>query len=266
MADLAELLAGPKVRLDDISPDDIGLAPGNKLETVAKSEKLQKRLGGLQEVLYAEHRHKVLVVLQGMDTSGKDGTVRHVLDDVSLQGVRVTSFKKPTETELDHDYLWRIHAQVPGAGELVIFNRSHYEDVLVVRVHDLVPEKVWRKRYRQINDFERALADCGVLILKFFLHISKKEQLERLQQRRDDPTKRWKFQHGDIEERELWGEYASAYQDALRETSTNCAPWYIVPADHKWYRNYVVAKILVDALEGLDMKYPAPDLSGEVIQ
>jgi PPK2 family polyphosphate:nucleotide phosphotransferase len=266
MADFAQLLAGPKLRLDDIAPDDTSLAPGDKKETAARSEKLQNRLGELQEVLYAEHRHKVLCILQGMDTSGKDGTVRHVLNDVSLQSVRVASFKKPSETELEHDYLWRVHAQVPAAGELVIFNRSHYEDVLVVRVHDLVPEKVWRKRYRQINDFEQTLAECGVLILKFFLHISKKEQLERLQARRDDPTKRWKFQHGDLEERELWGEYASAYQDALRETSTDWAPWYVVPADRKWYRNYVVAKIMVDALEELKMKYPAPDLSGEVIQ
>ncbi len=205
------------------------------------------------------------VVLQGMDTSGKDGSVRHVMRGVSPQSVRAVSFKKPTEIELAHDFLWRVHAQVPAAGEIAIFNRSHYEDVLVVRVHSLVPEPVWRKRYAQIRDFERMLAETGTTILKFFLHIGKEEQRERLEARIKDPTKRWKFQHGDLEERKLWGEYTKAYEDALEETSSGDAPWIIVPANKKWFRNYVVAKTIVETLDGLKMKYPAPDLRGERI-
>jgi PPK2 family polyphosphate:nucleotide phosphotransferase len=257
---------GSKVRLRDIDPDDTSLAPGDKEETNEKSERLEERLCELQELLYASARHKLLVILQGMDTSGKDGTVRHVMRGVSPQSVRVVSFKKPTEVELAHDYLWRVHTQVPAAGEIVIFNRSHYEDVLVVRVHELVPEKVWRKRYAQIRDFERILTESGTTILKFFLHISRAEQRKRLQARIDDPTKRWKFQHGDIEERKLWGQYAKAYEDALEETSTDDAPWTIVPANNKWFRNYVVVQAMVDALEDLKMKYPKPDLSNEVIE
>jgi PPK2 family polyphosphate:nucleotide phosphotransferase len=252
---------GQKVDLRDFDPDDASLAPGNKEETNAKSEKLCQRLGDLQELLFAEHKHKLLVVLQGMDTSGKDSTVRHVMRGVSPQSVRAVSFKKPTQVELEHDFLWRVHSQVPGSGEIVIFNRSHYEDVLIVRVHKLVPEKVWKKRYGQINDFECMLAENGTTILKFFLHISQDEQRKRLQQRIDDPTKRWKFQHGDIEERALWDDYMKAYQDALEKTSTALAPWTIVPANKKWFRNYVVAKTIADTLEGFDMQYPQQDLS-----
>ena len=224
---------------------------------------IQKRIGQLQELLYAEHKHRVLIILQGMDTSGKDGTVRHVMNDCSLQGVRVVSFKKPAENELSHDYLWRVHAQVPGDGEMVIFNRSHYEDVLVVRVHSDHGEKYWKKRFRQINDFEQMLAETGTTILKFFLHISSDEQRDRLEARIKDPTKRWKFQHGDIEERKLWKDYMHAYEDAMSETSTEFAPWTIVPANHKWFRNYVVGKAVMDALEKLEMRYPEPDLSEE---
>jgi PPK2 family polyphosphate:nucleotide phosphotransferase len=201
-----------------------------------------------------------------MDTSGKDGTVRHVLSGVSPQGIHVVSFKKPTDIELDHDYLWRVHSHTPANGEIVVFNRSHYEDVLVVRVHELVPERVWRKRYGHINEFERMLADSGAVILKFFLHISREEQLQRLEARISDPTKRWKFQHGDIEERKLWDDYMKAYEDVLKKTSTEWAPWTIVPANKKWFRNYIVAKAIVDAMEGLKMKYPNPDLSGEKIK
>jgi PPK2 family polyphosphate:nucleotide phosphotransferase len=252
---------GQKVDLRDFDPDDASLAPGNKEETNAKSEKLCQRLGDLQELLFAEHKHKLLVVLQGMDTSGKDSTVRHVMRGVSPQSVRAVSFKKPTQVELEHDFLWRVHSQVPGSGEIVIFNRSHYEDVLIVRVHKLVPEKVWKKRYGQINDFECMLAENGTTILKFFLHISEDEQRKRLQQRIDDPTKRWKFQHGDIEERALWDDYMKAYQNALEKTSTAWAPWTIVPANKKWFRNYVVAKTIADTLEGFDMQYPQQDLS-----
>jgi PPK2 family polyphosphate:nucleotide phosphotransferase len=256
---------GRKVDLHDFDPADTGLAPGNKEETNAKSDKLCFKIGDLQELLFAEHKHKLLVVLQGMDTSGKDGTVRHVMRGVSPQSVRAVSFKQPTQVELEHDFLWRVHAQVPAAGEIVIFNRSHYEDVLIVRVHQLVHEKVWSKRYAQINEFERLLTESGTTILKFFLHISKEEQRDRLQARLDDPTKHWKFQHGDIEERMLWNDYMKAYQGALEKTSTDWAPWTVVPSDKKWFRNYVVAKTVVDTLESFKMKYPQPDLKAEKI-
>ena len=201
-----------------LDPDDTGSL--TKKDAAEKNPKIEKRLGELQEVLYAEHTHKVLIVLQGMDTSGKDGTIRHVLGEVNPQGVRVVSFKKPTDEELDHDFLWRVHSRVPAKGELVVFNRSHYEDVLIVRVHNLVPDPIWKKRYDQINDFERMLTESGTTILKFFLHISQDEQRKRLQARIDDATKRWKFQHGDLEERKLWGQYKKAYEDALQKTST----------------------------------------------
>ncbi len=261
-----QIKPGDKVDLRDFDPADTSLAPADKDECIAKMEKMTDKLSKLQELLYAEHKHKLLVVLQGMDTSGKDGTVRHVMRGVSPQSVRAVSFKKPTQVELDHDFLWRVHSQVPASGEIVIFNRSHYEDVLVVRVHKLVPEKSWRKRYRQINDFEQMLVETGTTILKFFLHISKEEQRERLQARLDDPTKRWKFQHGDIEERKLWNDYKKAYEDALEKTSTEWAPWTVVPADKKWFRNFVVAKTVVETLDSFDMKYPQPDLKSEKIE
>ncbi|HVR39058.1 MAG TPA: polyphosphate kinase 2 family protein [Thermoanaerobaculia bacterium] len=252
---------GSRFRASDIDPDDTSLAPGDKTRTAAVSEKLQARIGELQELLYAGHHHKLLVILQGMDTSGKDGTIRHVLCDTTPQNIRVVAFKKPTEHELDHDYLWRVHQEVPGASEIVVFNRSHYEDVLIVRVHGFVPRAAWRKRYDQINDFERMLSENGVTILKFFLHISRDEQRERLQERLDDPTKRWKFQEGDLDERKLWNDYMRAYEDAITKTSTKWAPWIVVPANRKWYRNWVVASAITDALEKLDMEYPKPDLS-----
>ncbi len=240
---------------------------GDKVATQEKTAKLAERIGELQELLYAENQHKVLIILQGMDTSGKDGAVRKVLREVSPQGVRVVSFKKPSEVELAHDYLWRVHANVPARGELVVFNRSHYEDVLVVRVHSLVPKSVWKKRYEQINAFERMLVDEGTTILKFFLHISRDEQRERLQARLDDPTKRWKFQHGDLDERKLWDDYMRAYEDVLEKTSTNDAPWQIVPADRKFMRDFLVAGAVVKALEKLRMKYPEPaDLDGVIVQ
>ena len=241
--------------------------PGDKAKTQQATAKLADRIGELQELLYAENRHKVLIILQGMDTSGKDGTIRKVLREVSPQGVRVVSFKKPSEIELAHDYLWRVHAHVPARGELVVFNRSHYEDVLVVRVHSLVPKRVWKKRYEQINAFERMLADEGTTILKFFLHISPEEQRERLQARLDDPTKRWKFQHGDLEERKLWDDYQRAYEDVLETTSTKWAPWQIIPADRKPMRDFIVAGAVVKALERLKMKYPEPpDLDGVTVE
>ena len=252
--------------LDEIDPGDTAGGPSSKDEAREAAEGMHERLADLQELLFAEHQHKVLIILQGMDTSGKDGTVRHVLRGVSPAGVKVVSFKKPASNELDHDYLWRIHAHVPGKGEIGIFNRSHYEDVLVVRVHDLVPADEWKLRYDQINDFERMLAETGTTILKFFLHISKKEQRERLQARLDDPTKHWKFEHGDLEERKLWDDYQKAYQDAIRKTSTKWAPWYVIPADRKWFRDYVIADIIIKTLEKLDMKYPQPDVSKERVE
>jgi PPK2 family polyphosphate:nucleotide phosphotransferase len=199
-----------------------------------------------------------------MDTSGKDGTIRHVFDGVNPIGVRVAAFKAPTEEEIERDFLWRIHKQVPGAGEMAIFNRSHYEDVLVARVRQLVPSEVWSQRYGQINDFEKLLADTGTTILKFFLYISKEEQRERLQARVDDPQKRWKFRMGDLDDRQHWDDYIAAYEEALSRTSTGHAPWYVVPSDKKWFRNLVVATVLVETLESLRMKLPeAPEL-GEV--
>lgn len=257
---------GQKVDLDDFDPDETSLCPGGKKDAAEKDETLQKKLRELQELLFASNRYKVLIILQGMDTSGKDGTVRHVMDGFNPSGVHVWSFKKPSEEELAHDYLWRVHAKMPRNGEVHVFNRSHYEDVLIVRVHDLVPRDVWKKRYDQINAFERILAENNTVILKFFLHISKNEQRKRLQSRIDDPTKRWKFQHGDLEERKLWSEYRKAYEDVLSKTSTKSAPWWVIPADAKWYRNYLVASIVVDTLERLKMEYPQPDLRDEMIE
>jgi PPK2 family polyphosphate:nucleotide phosphotransferase len=201
-----------------------------------------------------------------MDTSGKDGTIRHVMGGFNPSGTRVASFRKPTIDELDHDYLWRVHRQLPGKGEVVVFNRSHYEDVLVVRVHELVPKAVWKRRYDQIRCFEQTQCEEGCVILKFFLHISEDEQRKRLQARIDDPTKRWKFQTGDLEERALWNDYRKAYEAALSKTSTDEAPWYVVPANQKWYRNYIVGSVIAETLERLDMKYPQPDLSNIVIK
>ena len=259
---------GTRLDLSRFDAGDSSAFPGGKGEVKEVFQKLNGRLEELQEMLWATSRHKVLVVLQGMDTSGKDGTIRHVFDGVNPLGVRVASFKAPTPEELDHDFLWRVHPEVPGRGELVIFNRSHYEDVLAVRVRELAPPEVWKARYDQINDFERLLSETGTTILKFFLHIDQKEQKERLQARLDDPTKRWKFRKGDLEDRKLWKEYTEAYEEALSRTSTKHAPWYVVPANKKWYRNLVVATILVDALEKLDMRYPEPeeDLDGIVIE
>jgi PPK2 family polyphosphate:nucleotide phosphotransferase len=253
---------GQKIDLGDFDPDDTSLISGGKAEALERSAKVEARLAELQELLYAEHRRKVLIVLQGLDTSGKDGTVRHVMGGFNPAGTRVVSFRVPSETELDHDYLWRVHREVPANGEIVVFNRSHYEDVLVVRVHSMVPRPVWKKRYHQIRAFEQMLQEEGTVILKFFLHISRQEQRKRLQARVDDPTKRWKFRHGDLEERKLWPEYQEAYEEALSKTSTEENPWFIIPANQKWYRNYVVGSVLADALEKLNMKYPEVDLTG----
>ena len=212
----------------------------------------------LQSLLYAQHKHKVLIVLQAMDSGGKDGTIRSIFKGVNPQGVRVASFKVPTPEEIEHDYLWRIHKQTPRNGEIVIFNRSHYEDVLVVRVHELVPEEKWQKRYKQIYNFEKLLVEEGTTILKFFLHISKDEQKERFLERITLPKKQWKFNPNDIEERKLWTKYMHAYQDALSKTSSSNTPWFVIPANKNWYRDLVITKITVNALEKLKMEYPNP--------
>jgi PPK2 family polyphosphate:nucleotide phosphotransferase len=258
---------GTKVSLKDIDPADTG--PFKSAEEVEEPlRKQQAELNRLQYLLGAEAKHALLIVLQGMDTSGKDGTIRHVMSDVSPLGVQVAGFKAPTEEELAHDFLWRIHQRVPQHGFIGIFNRSHYEDVLVVRVHDLVPRKVWKARYEQINHFERMLVKNRVVVLKFFLHISKDEQKRRLQQRLADPTRNWKLSLADVKERRFWPAYRKAYEAALTLCSTKWAPWRIVQADNKWYRNYVVAETLVQTLQGLNMKFPEPsvDLSQIVIE
>jgi PPK2 family polyphosphate:nucleotide phosphotransferase len=259
---------GAKVRLSKINPDDASTFRGGKEEGREAIKALNVELEALQEVLFAEHKHRILIVLQAMDTGGKDGAIRSVFDGFDPQGVRVAAFGKPTLPELDHDYLWRVHQQVPGKGEIVIFNRSHYEDVLVVRVHNLVPPEQWGRRYAHINAFERMLADEGTTILKFFLHISKDEQKERLQARLDDPTKRWKFRKGDLAERERWDDYMAAFETAIEQTATTYAPWYIVPANKKWYRDWVISNVLVETLHDLKMSYPPAeeDLEGVVIK
>jgi PPK2 family polyphosphate:nucleotide phosphotransferase len=240
------LKGGEKVHLKDYNPDyNAGLV---KDDAAGHFESYNQELGELQELMYAAGKHSVLIVLQGMDTSGKDGTIRHVMSSLNPQGCVVASFKVPTELERNHDFLWRIHQKTPERGMIGIFNRSHYEDVLVVRVHNIVPEKVWRSRYEHINHFEQLLADGDTIVLKFFLHISKEEQLERLLARENEPDKRWKLNWGDYKERNHWDEYIAAFEDALAKCSTNYAPWYIVPANRKWYRNLAVAETLVEAL------------------
>jgi PPK2 family polyphosphate:nucleotide phosphotransferase len=253
---------GQKVRLKDRDASDIWRYR-NKRDAERRLCENTRRLDELQQLLYAEGKHALLVVLQGMDAAGKDATIRHVMSGVNPQGCRVTSFKTPTPEELAHDFLWRIHKAIPARGEIGIFNRSHYEDVLIVRVHNLVPKSVWSKRYRQINIFESILAENGVTILKFFLHISKNEQLKRLKERLTQRDKKWKVNPTDFDERKYWNDYMKAYESALSRCSTKCAPWFIIPSDKKWFRNLAVSQIIVEALESLKMKFPAPayDLS-----
>lgn len=241
---------------------------GNKEDSLAVFAERQHRLAELQDVLYAQGKHRVLFVLQAMDTGGKDGTIRHVFHDVDPIGIRMHSFKKPSEVELAHDYLWRVHPHVPGDGELVVFNRSHYEDVLIVRVHGWIDDDRAKKRFRHIREFEQMLVDEGTTIIKVFLHISKQEQAERLQARLDQPDKNWKFAMGDLEERQFWDDYQRFYEEVIGETSTADAPWYVVPADRKWYRNLVVSQLLIDTLEGLELRYPDAEdgLAGVVIE
>lgn len=233
----------------------------DKAQAVDELRKTVQRLAGLQNVFYADSRRALLIVLQAMDTGGKDGTIRHVFSGVNPQGCHVTSFKAPSENELAHDFLWRIHKAVPAKGYIGIFNRSHYEDVLIVRVHNLVPRPIWSHRYEQINQFEKFLSENHVSILKFFLHISKDEQLKRLDARRHNPEKNWKFNPDDLKERERWQDYTKAYEAVLSRCSTKAAPWFIIPANKKWFRNLAVANIVAHSIESLKPKYPKSKLS-----
>ncbi|WDZ95707.1 polyphosphate kinase 2 family protein [Herbaspirillum sp. WKF16] len=253
-----QFIVGPKSLIKDASASQKPLSLGDKEQDRAEIQRLAALIGEQQQMLYAGHKHKLLVILQGMDTSGKDGTVNDVFAGVNPQGIRIANFKGPTAVELAHDYLWRIHQQVPVAGEIAVFNRSHYEDVLITRVHDWIDDRECKRRYRQINDFERMLAETGTVILKFFLHISKDEQKARLQSRIDDPSKHWKFDPQDLAERKYWESYQQVYQNALRATSTAHAPWYIVPANSKPHRNLVVANVVLETLQKLKLKFPDP--------
>jgi PPK2 family polyphosphate:nucleotide phosphotransferase len=245
-------------QLNKYSPDDTSGFEGDKQDEPEESERLNDKLQKLQDKLWAEHDPKILIILQAMDTGGKDGVIHRVFQGVNPQGVRVVHFGPPSIEELDHDFLWRVHKQVPGKGEMVIFNRSHYEGVLVERVDKLVPKKIWQDRYNQILDFEKLLFENETLILKFFLHISKDEQKKRLQARLHDPEKEWKFSMNDLPERKYWHDYMKAYEEAISRTSTENAPWYVIPANHKWYRDLLVSQVLVKNLEELHLEYPKP--------
>jgi PPK2 family polyphosphate:nucleotide phosphotransferase len=265
--------AADKQKLRDEDADDsafssraanpeLSKSKGKALD-IKRTDALIKRIAALQSMLYAQRKQKVLLVLQGMDTSGKDGTVRAMFSGVSPMGVSAVAFKGPTDEELDHDYLWRVHQHVPSKGKIAIFNRSHYEDVLITKVQGMIDGGECKRRYAQIRDFERMLAETGTVIVKVFLHISKEEQRERLQERLDDPNKQWKFDPNDIEQRKKWNEYQRAYEQAIRETDQPHAPWYIVPANSKTHRNLVIASLLLETLEGMDLSFPPPhpDLS-----
>jgi PPK2 family polyphosphate:nucleotide phosphotransferase len=232
------------------------LSSGDKAKDKLKLEDLTTQLAALQDIFYAEHQRKILVILQGMDTSGKDGTVKGVFGRIDPLGIRSVAFKAPTTTEREHDYLWRVHAQVPAQGEIVIFNRSHYEDVLITRVHDWIDEAECERRFAQIRDFERMLAETGTVILKFFLHISKDEQKIRLQQRIDDPNKHWKFDLQDIAERKFWDAYQTRYSKAISATDAAHAPWYVIPANSKTHRNLAIALLMLETLQQMKLAYP----------
>ena len=256
---------GQQIKLADFDPADTA---GIKKDEAVKEllEKNITRLADLQYRLHAESRRAVLVVLQGMDTSGKDGTIRHVMSGLNPQGCRVTSFKVPSAEEASHDFLWRIHHAVPAYGEIGIFNRSHYEEVLVVRVHELLPKSVWSARYDEINAFEKFLTANNVTVLKFFLHISKEEQTARLRERLDDSDKNWKMSPADFKEREFWRDYVKAYEDALSRCSTKAAPWFVIPANKKWFRNLAVSQILVETLAEMAPQFPKPTIDPKTIK
>ena len=240
--------------------------PKSKNEALDELSELHSRLGDLQQRFHVDHRHKLLIVLQGMDTSGKGGTIKHVFRGVNPQGVHVAGFEKPTSREAAHDFLWRVHQRTPANGEIMIFDRSHYEDVLAVRVNQLKPESVWKKRYRHINDFEQLLVDENTIILKFFLHIDRATQKQRLQERLDTPSKNWKFDDSDLVARSKWDAYATAHEDVFKKTSQPDAPWYVIPANKKWARNLLVARIVVARLDDLHLSYPKVDFDPSQIE
>jgi PPK2 family polyphosphate:nucleotide phosphotransferase len=257
---------GARVRLADFDPG-FKSKHSPKKEALPEMQACIRRLDELQHAMWAEHQHSLLIVLQGLDAAGKDGTVRHVLSGMNPQACRVTSFKAPTEEELDHDFLWRVRRHAPGRGTVAVFNRSHYEDVLVVRVHELVPRHVWSKRYDLINEFEKTLhVDNDTTIVKFFLHISKEEQLTRFERRLEDPLRQWKISESDYRERERWDDYTEAYEDVLRKTSTEHGPWFVIPSNHKWFRNLAISQILVETLQDLDMQLPRSKVDLEEIR
>jgi PPK2 family polyphosphate:nucleotide phosphotransferase len=248
---------GSKFKLAKYNPGDtLGISKTNAAKAMAGQV---TRLSGWHDLLYAEHKRSLLIVLQGMDAAGKDGTIRHVMSGVNPQGCTVTSFKQPSSRELAHDFLWRIHAAVPEKGEIGIFNRSQYEDVLIARVHNLVPREIWKRRYAEINAFEEILSANNVHILKFFLHMSKEEQEKRFKARLSDPAKNWKASAADFSERKYWNDYQAAYEEAISKCSTKDSPWYVIPADHKWFRNFAVAEIVTRTLESFKMQYPSVD-------
>ena len=248
--------SGSEAALSERSTETTGIFNDPESETTPIFDELRGKLAQLQKVLYAQGKHKILIVIQAMDTGGKDGCVRKVFSRVDPQGIKVTSYKGPSEKELAHDFLWRIHQNVPARGEIAIFNRSHYEDIVAVRVKGLAPQEVWEKRYKHIIDFEQMLVDEGTTILKFFLNISKEEQRKRLQSRLDRPEKHWKFHPDDLADRARWEDFMEAYEDVLERTSTPSAPWFVIPADFKWYRNMCVSQIVTHALEGLNLEFP----------
>jgi PPK2 family polyphosphate:nucleotide phosphotransferase len=266
MRDTWSVKPGSKFDISTLDPADTRALKGGRQAADAALAKDVPALVEMQTRLWAESRRSLLLVLQGTDASGKDGTIAHVFSGVNPQGTRVTSFKPPTAEELAHDFLWRVHLAMPRAGEIGIFNRSHYEDVLVARVRKLVPKQVWKKRYADINAFESLLTQGGTTIIKCCLLISKEEQRQRFEERLHDPQKRWKFQRGDIEDRARWKDYQAAYSEAIARTSTRTAPWYVIPSDHKWFRNWAVSRLLIETLTEMDPKYPdPPDLAGITI-
>ena len=256
---------GSKVRLGKIDPAYCGKHESREA-AVEETAKQVARISRLQYLLYADARNSLLIVLQGLDAAGKDGTIRHLFTGLNPQGTSVFPFKQPSKDELAHDFLWRAHRVAPGNGEVVIFNRSHYEDVLIVRVHKLVPRSVWSKRYELINDFEKMLAENGTRVLKFLLHISPDEQLARFQQRLDDPERRWKISESDYTERELWPKYLEAYEDAIAFTSTKRAPWFVIPSNHKWFRDLAISHIVADTIDDMGLKLPPPRVDLAVIR
>jgi PPK2 family polyphosphate:nucleotide phosphotransferase len=255
-----KVAAGSEVKLKDVDP---GFKDDHESHAAAAEEieKDRKKLRELQELLYSDGRGSLLICLQGLDTGGKDGTINHILGAMNPQGCNVAAFKQPSAEESAHDFLWRIHPAAPARGRVTIFNRSHYEDVLVVRVHDLVPKAVWSRRYDEINAFEKELAAAGTHILKFYLHISKKEQLQRFKARLDDPAKQWKISESDYKERKFWDDYVKAYEVALSSCSTRHAPWFVIPSDHKWFRNLAIARVVVEYMEGLNLQFPRPSVN-----